>query len=158
MKASLRILGIILILGAGALFFIVSGRVGQNKPQNLNPQVEQTGSATSSPTNGAKVKKGTFMNVSDKYAVSGQVSIEQENGTAVLKIDDTFTISSGPDLYIYFGNNGAYVDSAQVARLRSFQGSQEYGIPDSIDPNSFDEVWIWCRAFSEPFAVAKLEM
>ncbi|WP_432612907.1 DM13 domain-containing protein, partial [Litoreibacter halocynthiae] len=35
-------------------------------------------------------------------------------------------------------------------------GASTYKIPAGIDPDDYNEVWIWCEKFNVPLGVAKL--
>ncbi|MDP2651294.1 MAG: DM13 domain-containing protein, partial [bacterium] len=43
-----------------------------------------------------------------------------------------------------------------VAKLKGNIGSQNYELPPEINLEDYNEVWIWCRAFSVGFAKAVL--
>jgi hypothetical protein len=73
-----------------------------------------------------------------------------------IRFEDDFRVTNGPDLFVHFGKNGEYDPAARLASLKGNSGSQNYEIPENIDFNNYDEVWIWCRAFSVPFGKAAL--
>ena len=73
-----------------------------------------------------------------------------------VRFEDDFRVTNGPDLFVYFGKDGAYDAEARVAALKGNEGGQNYEVPSSIDPAGYNEVWVWCRAFFVPFAKAEL--
>ena len=48
------------------------------------------------------------------------------------------------------------VDEAFDDYLKGNIGGQNYEVPAGIDPLLYNEIWVWCRAFSVPFAKAVL--
>lgn len=102
------------------------------------------------------LSQGVFTGADDAHKGSGSVKFIKIGDRYVLRFEDDFQVTNGPDLYVYLGRNGAYEKTALVSRLKGNLGGQNYEIPAGIDVNAYDEVWIWCRAFSTPFASAVL--
>jgi|SRR3989338_4365617 len=90
------------------------------------------------------------------YGSGDMVVIETESGY-VIRFEENFNVANGPDLYVGLGKDGEYREEAQIARLKGNVGSQNYVLPKEIDLKDYNEVWIWCRAFSVGFAKAKLK-
>jgi hypothetical protein len=93
----------------------------------------------------------------DGHAATGTVRIINRGNDVVVRFEDGFEVTNGPDLYVHFGNNGSYDPQARLGPLKGNVGSQNYVIPNEIDYGKYDEVWIWCRAFRVPFGVAELQ-
>lgn len=74
-----------------------------------------------------------------------------------IRLEDDFRVTNGPDLFVYFGKDGQYAASARLGALKGNEGGQNYEVPAEIDPSQYNEVWVWCRAFSVPFAKAILK-
>lgn len=74
-----------------------------------------------------------------------------------VRFGDTFSVTNGPDLFVHFGKDGAYAKEARLGALKGNVGGQNYEVPEGINPEDFNEVWVWCRAFSVPFGRAMLE-
>jgi hypothetical protein len=87
----------------------------------------------------------------------GTVTLLEVDGKHFVRFESDFKVTNGPDLFVYFGKDGAYVDAARIAELKGNVGGQNYVVPSGIDVADYNEVWIWCRAFSVPFARAVLE-
>ena len=72
------------------------------------------------------------------------------------EIEDNFNVANGPDLYVGLGKDGEYKKGTEIARLKGNIGSQNYEVSADINLEDYNEVWIWCRAFSVGFAKASL--
>jgi Electron transfer DM13 len=107
------------------------------------------------------MKKSTGAFVSVEHATTGNVSIVTEGKQRYLALDQSFTTSEGPDLFVilhqstkpksYDKNN--YVS---LGKLQKIAGTQRYAIPENLDLKSFKTAVIWCRQFSATFAYAPL--
>ena len=102
-----------------------------------------------------EVATGSFVGQSGHKA-SGEVSVQKTAAGAVVVLKRSFNFDGAPDPKLGFGKNG-YDKSTQFSPLRSNSGEQSYEIPASIDPENYDEVWIWCEKYSVPLGVAKLK-
>ena len=126
-------------------------------PEGKNPLTESKG-PTSPPPSMAGVQgvgHGTFEGLAG-HAAEGRASLLNVNGKFFVRLEDDFRVTNGPDLYVGFGKNGEYVKGAELARLKGNEGGQNYEVPAGLDASQYNEVWIWCRAFSVPFAKAVL--
>lgn len=127
-------------------------------PAGLDPLTESKGPTSPPPVATETMKTigvGTFDGLAG-HSGEGRAELLLVNGKYFLRFEDDFRVTNGPDLYVGFGRSGAYAKEAEIARLKGNVGSQNYEIPASIDINSYNEVWVWCRAFSVPFAKAEL--
>lgn len=102
------------------------------------------------------LKKGTLQGESGHRA-SGEVSLVQSGDRFFVRFEDNFDAENGPDLFVHLGNDGAYDKEVNLGVLKGNIGGQNYEIPADINVDDYSEVWIWCRAFSVPFASAKLK-
>lgn len=102
-----------------------------------------------------QARTGTFEGKSG-HKSSGGVSVGQEKGRWVLRMADDFRLDRAPDPRIAFGNDG-YDAGTTLGRLKSLKGAARYRLPDTIDPAKYNEVWLWCKKFEVPLAVAKLK-
>ncbi len=102
------------------------------------------------------VAKGKFMGMDNFHRGEGSVKIINTAGKYFIRIEDDFKVTNGPDLFVYFGKDGKYASETKIAALKGNIGGQNYEVPDSIDVAKYNEIWIWCRAFSVPFARALL--
>jgi hypothetical protein len=102
---------------------------------------------------GGHGKIGTFTGASD-HVTSGRVEVVVADGKATINLLDDFFFDGAPDPKVALGNNG-YDASTLMGPLTSNTGASTYAVPDSIDVNAYNEVWIWCERFNVPLGVAK---
>ena len=102
------------------------------------------------------VASGTFAGASG-HTTSGGVSVVRTDAGATVVLEQDFSLDSAPDPKVGFGRDGAYDTKAQLAPLGANKGQQTYPIPDSVDPEKYNEVYIWCEKYSVPLGVAKLK-
>lgn len=102
-----------------------------------------------------QARSGSFEGKSGHKA-SGEVSIERAGGRWFVRLAKNFRLDRAPDPRVALGKDG-YDASTSLGRLKSRRGSDRYLLPDSIDPAKYNEVWLWCKAFEVPLAVAKLK-
>ena len=102
------------------------------------------------------IATGRFEGKSNHRA-SGSVSFVEIKGDTYLRIEDSFDAENGPDLFVHLGKDGEYISEINLGKLKGNKGGQNYLIPKEINLVINNEVWIWCRAFSVPFAQAILK-
>lgn len=100
--------------------------------------------------------EGRFADADSFHQGEGVVRLINVAGKNFIRFEDDFKVTNGPDLFVYFGSNGVYAKEAKIGALKGNKGSQNYEVPDGIDIEKYNEVWVWCRAFSVPFAHAIL--
>lgn len=91
---------------------------------------------------------GTFSGVEGER-VRGSVKVTE---TAV-KLSSNFQTTSGPDLYVYLGNDKP---TKIVAVLKKNKGSQTYALPKGIDLSNYSAVFIHCKKYSHTFGRASI--
>lgn len=87
---------------------------------------------------------------------AGTAKLIKVGGRHHVRFEDNFSITNGPDLFVYFGRDGQYAAEARLGRLKGSQGGQNYEVPPEINVDNYNEVWVWCRAFNVPFSKAKI--
>lgn len=117
---------------------------------------KDTSSSQLSATSSDVISEGIFNGI-DGHNAQGRVIIIKINEKQYLRLNDDFRVTNGPDLFIHFGKEGVYDPLAKVAQLKGNIGGQNYEIPSGINPDDYNEVWIWCRSFSVPFGKAVLK-
>lgn len=100
------------------------------------------------------IAKGSFVGQSG-HVTAGGVSVRKGAGGTVVVLAPDFSFDGAPDPKLGFGKNG-YDAATQFSALRSNSGEQSYEIPDSVDPQDYNEVWVWCEKYSVPLGVATL--
>jgi hypothetical protein len=91
---------------------------------------------------------GTFNGVEGER-VRGSVEVTE---TAV-KLSANFNTTSGPDLYVYLGNDNP---TKIIAVLKKNKGSQTYALPEGIDLSKYSSVFIHCKKYNHTFGKASI--
>lgn len=104
-----------------------------------------------------KEASGSFAGAGDGiHNAQGSVRVlNLEDGSAVLRLED-FQVTNGPDLYVYLSTDRGASDYVDLGRLKANAGNQNYELPSGIDLSKYDNVVIWCKAFSVYFGGAQL--
>lgn len=87
----------------------------------------------------------------------GSASLHRDAEGWVLRLDDDFRAGPGPDFHVYLNRAGTGTEAAfladgdrrLVARLRAFEGGQNYRLPNGFEPDDLHAVTIWCEEFGE---------
>jgi len=103
------------------------------------------------------LKTGIFEGADSRHKGSGTVRVLEIDGQRYVRFEEDFSVTNGPDLYIYLGRDGKYDPETKLGRLKGSKGSQNYEIPASINVDEYNEVWVWCRAFAVPFSKAQIK-
>lgn len=101
------------------------------------------------------VSQGTFEGRSNHITTGGATVLKNGAGY-ILVLEEDFSLDGAPAPTIGFGNSGRFDKATDFTKLNSKTGKQTYQLPANIDPSNYDEVYIWCRDFSVPLGVAKL--
>ena len=126
--------------------FFIDKRVSEeldfsNEPENVQPVL---------------ALRGSFQGFDRIHYGSGNVSVLEVGDKYIVRFEDNFNVANGPDLFVGLGRDGEYIKGTELGKLKGNIGSQNYEVPEGIDINEYNEVWVWCRAFSVGFAKAKL--
>lgn len=126
-----------------------------------------TPSQSSVPAPSAVVAKAMALSgqfVKAEKPTTGKARIVTENGHRYLELDNAFSTSDqGPDLHVLldpmatpnpqYANLGSVIN---LGKLRSYQGTQRYPIPDAVQLDNYKSVVIWCRMANATFGYAPL--
>lgn len=154
MKKLLITIGSIVVLGAA--YWLISPLFITERVDEKIDDIMAVPSGSPAPTASPEViSQGAFTGLAG-HSGRGTAKLLSANGKQYLRLEDDFRVTNGPDLFVYFGKDGSYVSEARIAALKGNEGGQNYEVPPEINPSQFNEVWIWCRAFSIPFAKAEL--
>jgi hypothetical protein len=82
----------------------------------------------------------------------------------VLRLNADFKAGPGPNFWIYLntravGDEGDFNSDdgrVRLAKLKAFEGAQNYLLPASVDPSRFRTVTVWCESFGAYIASAPL--
>ncbi len=105
--------------------------------------------------------------ISHEHETSGTVRLLRlADGTHTVRLENLDT-SNGPDLRVWLtdapvreGQAGWHVfdDGKYVSlgKLKGNKGSQNYALPEGVDPARYSSVSIWCDRFDVSFGAAEL--
>src|SRR3990172_3261724 len=99
------------------------------------------------------IATGTFEGLKGHRSL-GTVKLFRAGDKYFVRMEDDFYVTNGPDLFVHLGKDGVYAPEARLASLKGNEGSQNYEVPAGVDISKYNEVWIWCRAFSVEFGKA----
>lgn len=153
MKKILISIVIVIVLALGYWFIsplFTEKVVQEDLPIVANTQVEQVSKIET-------LKQGSFTGFDRLHNGSGTAKVITIDGKYFIRFEEDFVVTNGPDLYVGFGANGQYLKGSELARLKGNKGSQNYELPPGVNPEDIKEVWVWCKAFSVPFAKAVLK-
>ncbi|MBI2639892.1 MAG: DM13 domain-containing protein [Candidatus Sungbacteria bacterium] len=165
-KIKVITISLVIITTAGVGYWLIS-------PLFINKEVREsideimplsTAADTAPPDGSAKtdaikiLKSGTFVGADNFHNAAGMAKLLKIGDKYFVRFENDFKVTNGPDLFVYFGKNGRYTANARIGELKGNIGSQNYEVPENIDPSEYNEVWVWCRAFSVPFGSAQLEI
>lgn len=151
-----------LILSLSLLFMALTSGCQNSSPTTAsvplsaanNSLMNTAGSPTTTATGDQTAYTGKFEGQRD-HKTAGTITIQKsENGYALI-LEDDFSFNGAPDPWLAFGKNG-YQKETNFSKLRANSGRQVYELPNSIKPEDYDEVWLWCRAFNVPLGTAKI--
>lgn len=109
-----------------------------------------------------KTREGSFQEIDFIHKGSGRASLlEAPAGHKVLRLEEDFRVTNGPDLYVYLSKNmtpgknkESLGDFINLGRLKGNEGSQNYEITQDI--TDYRSVVIWCQQFGVLFSYAEL--
>ena len=99
---------------------------------------------------------GSFIGASDHITTGGVTVTKNADGTSTITMASNFTFDGAPDPQIGFGKDGTFIPATTVGKLKSDTGAQSYIVPASINPDDFNEVYVFCVKFNVPLGIAKL--
>lgn len=100
---------------------------------------------------GGSGRTGAFSGRSN-HVTTGRAEVLEDE--VVLMSD--FSLDGAPDPRVGLGKDGQYDASTDMGKLANLTGKQSYKVPAGIDTSDYNEVYIWCRKFSVPLGVARL--
>lgn len=108
---------------------------------------------------------GTFVDIDVVHRGSGTATIvELADGSFMLRLEDDFMVTRGPDLHVFLSgseeprnSDGVMTEPAlDLGQLKGNMGSQNYEIPASFDVSNAKSVVIYCVPFRVVFSTATL--
>ncbi len=129
------------------------------------PAEAEPSAAPSSPVGPQTLAGGEL--ISHEHATSGTVKLVRlDDGSHVVRLENLDT-SNGPDLRVWLtdapvkeGQAGWHVfddgEYVSLGKLKGNKGSQNYAVPNDVDPSRYTSVSIWCDRFDVSFGAAEL--
>jgi len=71
-------------------------------------------------------------------------------------LERDFAFDGAPDPRVGLGHGGQFDPATDMGALRRNSGAQLYGLPRGLDAATYSEIYVWCRKFNVPLAVATL--
>ena len=99
---------------------------------------------------------GSFKGASS-HETNGNVTIRKTDSGVIVVLEDDFDFDGAPDPKLGFGNDGTYDHGSQISHLGSNKGRQVYEVPATIDPQAYNQFYVWCERYSVPLGVADLK-
>jgi hypothetical protein len=125
-----------------------SSRIDENMTNNNNNTLIQAIGSRS----------GSFVGVGDGIHNAEGIAkvIPLDDNNNILRLEGLMA-TNGPDLYVYLATDRSASDFVDLGRLKANNGNQNYNIPLGTDLSKYDNVLVWCRAFSVLFGSAELK-
>lgn len=109
------------------------------------------------PENSVLKYSGDFMQGPYGNNVNGKAEIYEKNGTYTLVFDDKFTVSNGPDLYVYVSKEQQPSQFVSLGKLKSVNGGQTYTFMGSVNFDEYKYAVVHCQQYNHLFSYALLE-
>lgn len=107
------------------------------------------------------IKRGRFEGADDVHQGSGNVELRRAAGGRLILRLDSFQVTNGPSLHVYFVDDPEIPtrDFVDVGRLKGTAGSQNYEISThhNLQPAQIRYVMIYDELFDRAYATAELE-
>ncbi len=88
------------------------------------------------------------------HTVTGKVSIVETESGFIVRLEEDFVLDGAPDPKVALGKDG-FQEETLVDSIIQTKGLQEYILSEDIDPNKYNEIYIWCEQFNVPLGVAE---
>lgn len=128
--------------------------IGANE---INKEINEEMSNSTDNLSFTRNLEGTFIGVDDGiHNVDGIAKIlTLVDGSKILRLEN-FKSTNGPDLHVYLSTDKMASNFMDLGRLKGNIGNQNYQVPVDIDLSKYNNVLIWCKAFSVLFGNAQL--
>lgn len=105
---------------------------------------------------------GKFVTVDADHETTGTVEIVQKKNRIYVRLGDDFSTAEGPDLHLLLHKKNPPIgydqsDYVSLGRLKSFNGTQVFLVPDGVALDQYVSVVVWCKKFNIIFGTAHLE-
>ena len=148
-------------LSFGIILAVVLGVSASVNAGTSNKYVVSSSKVSDTNLLAAQTNSGSFVGV--EHPTQGRVNIIEEDGIKYLEISSDFQTDRGPALEVILHNSptvdlqiqeGEYIS---LGKLKSFNGSQRYQLPQDLNLDEYQSVAIWCQEFNATFGYATLK-
>ena len=155
--------GLLVAIGAGAFaYFNISGDQAVStveQTEELGEDVQADGTEDGNVIPEIQIiSSGDFKDGDAIHKGSGKAQIVEKLGSEPRLEFTDFSVTRGPDVFVYLSPNAAGEDLGEfisLGKIKDFNGNQSYNLPENYQ--DYKTVIIWCRAFNTTFASAELE-
>lgn len=129
--------------------------------EDMNYTVSPSSSLTTTSAAGLNnsIISGSFIGVNDGIhnaeGIAKVISLQRDDNN-ILRLEN-LKVTNGPDLYVYLSTDKSAHDFINLGKLKANNGNQNYNIPTGTDLTKYDNVLIWCKAFSVLFGSVDLK-
>jgi len=90
------------------------------------------------------------LQTTSSYALSGDFSLEEDNGILKLSFADNYNASTAlPGLYVYLTNNPNTTSGAfEIGKVEAFSGAHSYELPSTVGIMDYEYVLYFCKPFN----------
>lgn len=85
----------------------------------------------------------------------GSVGLYQSSSRTLIVLEENFRTSDGTAPRLGFGANG-FREDLLFATVPNANGPQIFEVPRTLEPDRFNEVWLWSETRREPIGIARL--
>lgn len=100
-------------------------------------------------------RQGAFTGLSN-HVTSGTATLVKVGDGYVIELGENFVFDGAPDPKVAFGKDGQFDPATLIEPLRANSGAQSYVVPSTINPEDFNEIYIWCEKYSVGLGVASI--
>lgn len=109
------------------------------------------------PENSILKFSGNFIQGPCGNNVNGKAEIYEKNGTYTLVFNENFTVSNGPDLYVYVSKEQQPSQFISLGKLKSVNGGQTYTFMSSVNFEEYKYAVVHCQQYNHLFSYASLQ-
>lgn len=109
------------------------------------------------PENAMLKYSGDFMQGPYGNNVNGKAEIYEKDGIQTLVFNNNFTISNGPDLYVYVSKEQQPSQFISLGKLKSVNGGQIYTFTGSVNFDDYKYAIVHCQQYNHLFSYALLQ-
>lgn len=89
--------------------------------------------------------------------VNGKADIYEKDGVFTLFFTDSFTVSNGPDLYVYVSKEQQPLQFISLGKLKSVNGGQSYTFTSAVNFDDYKYAVVHCQEYNHLFSYALLQ-